>query len=60
MADLEKIREALQDRVVMVVADRAGLSRVTVAAIKKGEAKSASKKTLNALAAVLGVDDDDG
>lgn len=58
MPDIEKVRAALQDRVVTVVADRAGLSRATVAAIKSGEAAKASKKTLLALATVLGLSDD--
>lgn len=58
MPKIEQIRDALQDRIVMVVADRAGLSRETVSAIKTGKAKHASKKTLLALSKVLGLSDD--
>ena len=58
MADLDKIRAALQDRVVSVVAEQTGLSRVTIAGIKTGKSTGVSKKTLLVLAYYLDVKDD--
>lgn len=58
MADIDEIREHLQDRVSSVVAKGSGVNRRTVADIKSGENTNARKSTLIALAKYLGVDDD--
>lgn len=54
--DHDKIREALQDRVLNVVAEKTGLSRLTVAKVKNGG--TGTKSTMKVLADYLGVRDD--
>lgn len=56
MQDIEKIRNALQDRVVTAVSDATGVNRNTIAEIKNGKKNIASKSTLNLLARYLGTD----
>lgn len=53
MLNIEEIRAALQDRVSSVVADRCGLSRNTVAAIKRGDAVNVKPATLRLLSYYL-------
>ena len=52
----DKIKEALQDRLLHVVAEKTGLSRHTIAKVKRGE--TATKSVMNLLADYLGVKDD--
>lgn len=55
MSDLSKIRDALQDRVVNVVAENSGVNRVTVGDIKSGKQTTASERTIRLLSEYLGV-----
>lgn len=55
--DSDKIRDALQDRLLNVVAENTGLSRHTVAKVKRGEI--ANKSTMKLLADYLGVREDE-
>ncbi len=58
MQDLDKIREALQDRVILSVSEATGINRVTLGNIKSGKTKTASKSTIKALQLHLGLVDD--
>lgn len=58
MQDLDKIREALQDRVIQAVATATGINRNTLAKIKSGEKTTANKLTINALNRYLGLSDE--
>lgn len=55
--DHDKIRDALQDRVLNVVAEKTGLSRLTVAKVKNGG--KGTKSTMKVLADYLGVKEDE-
>ena len=59
MQDIDKIREALQDRVVYFVARGSGINRNTISEIKSGKITTARPATLIALAKYLGIDDAD-
>ena len=59
MLSLEEIREKLQDRVSTVVADRTGLTRQTVSAIKNGEKTEVRRFTRNILSVYLEGERDD-
>lgn len=54
----DELRAALQDRIVIAVADATGVNRVTVGNIKTGKQLEASKSTVKALEAYLGVSND--
>ena len=58
MQEIEKIRAALQDRVILSVSDATGVNRNTLAAIRNGKQKTASKTTIKALQNYLGLTDD--
>ena len=57
VTELDEIRKRLQDRVIGAVSDATGLSRNTVAGIKSGKIRTASRSTVAALAKYLGVTD---
>jgi transcriptional regulator with XRE-family HTH domain len=59
MQDMEKIKEALQDRVVSSVAEATGLNRRTVSEIKAGKRTTASRSTIKLLSLHLGLSDDE-
>lgn len=50
---IEEIRVGLQDRIAFVVADRTGLSRHTIDAVKTGKATSINKTTRRLLSEYL-------
>lgn len=50
---IEEIRAGLQDRIAFVVADRTGLSRHTIDAVKSGKAQSVNKTTRGLLSEYL-------
>lgn len=51
--ELERIRSALADRRVTVVAKKTGLSRYTITAIRDGKQENPKLKTVQALDAYL-------
>lgn len=53
----DKIKEALQDRLLHVVAEKTGLSRQTISKIKNGG--SGTRSTMKLLADYLGVNPND-
>jgi hypothetical protein len=53
MLDIDQIRDKLQDRVASRVAEATGLHRNTVAAIKSGEKKTATRATIALLSSYL-------
>lgn len=59
MQDLSKIREALQDRVIGVVAEATGINRNTLGEIKSGKKTKVSKTTYETLAQYFWVDFDE-
>ena len=58
MQEIEEIREALKDRVILSVSEATGVNRVTLGNIKSGKAKTASKSTIKVLQMHLGLTDD--
>ena len=58
MQDVEKIRAALQDRVIASVVEATGINRNTIAEIKNGQKTTARKSTVKLLSDYLGLSDD--
>lgn len=56
--DIDKIKDALADRLLNVVAEKTGLSRHTIANVKAGRG-TPNPATLKVLADYLGVRDDE-
>ena len=56
--DLEPIRKALQDRVILAVSKETGINRVTLGGIKNGKITKVSKSTYKMLAQYFGVTND--
>ena len=53
MLDIDEIKRALHDRVLLTVSEHTGINRNTIALIKSGEAKNPSHRTMKALSDYL-------